>query len=211
MRNPIEELSILFRKFPGIGERQAKRFAYFVVKSNSKYREDLVRSIKEAGLHTRICKESFQTFVIDNPDSTENLSPIEKDPSRDSATLLIIEKDADLEAMESSNLYKGKYFILGKLAGIAESKIDTESQNFKKLTDKIKNANTTGLKEIILALGTTSKSIHTEELLLEEIKNIAKENNVLVTRLGRGISLGSEIEYADKLTLSSAISRRETL
>lgn len=211
MRNPIEELSVLFRKFPGIGERQAKRFAFFIIKANSKYRDDLTKAIKEAGLHTRTCKESFQTFVVGDVESTETLSPIERDPSRDSKTLLVIEKDADLEAMEASNLYKGKYFILGKLAGIAESKIDTENDNFRKLVEKINKSTESGLAEIILALGTTAKSIHTEELLFDEIKELAKKNDVSISRLGRGISLGSEIEYADKLTLSSAISRRESL
>jgi biopolymer transport protein ExbB/TolQ len=97
---PFEQLAQVFSKFPGIGRRQAKRFAYFVVQSNPDFIFDLQENILETRKTVKLCSISFQYFTTNDP--TITTSPIVRDETRDNSLLLIVEKDQDIEAFEKS-------------------------------------------------------------------------------------------------------------
>ncbi len=118
--NPIDELANSFMKFPGIGRRQAKRFAYFIIQSHPSYINRLIQQITTVQKHVRLDPESFQYFYSSNP--TDTRSPIMLDTTRNSRLLMIVEKDVDVESIEKSQAYHGHYFVLGGLAPL----IDTE-------------------------------------------------------------------------------------
>src|SRR3989338_10671227 len=122
----IDKLSQIFKEFPGIGERQAERFVYFLMSRNSAYAENLSNLISELKKEVAQCKECFRFFIL--PASTnqggnskkEKLCDVCINPNVDSSTLMVIEKDSDLESVKKSRIYNGKYFILGGLVPIVE-------------------------------------------------------------------------------------------
>jgi recombination protein RecR len=97
--NSIEKLAEMFEKFPGVGKRQAKRFVYYLLRKNINFNRDLSNAISHLKDNIKLCQESFQYFYT--TDKNENLSPIARDPNRDRSTLLVVEKDSDLENLES--------------------------------------------------------------------------------------------------------------
>src|SRR5688572_12671368 len=103
----IEKLTEVFKEFPGIGERQARRFVYFLMFRNPAYSENLSRLVLDLKKEIAQCKECFKFFI---QSKGEQLCDICRDPHIDSSTLLIVEKDSDLESIQKSRVYHGKYF-----------------------------------------------------------------------------------------------------
>lgn len=197
----IEKLTELFSKFPGIGPRQAKRFVYFVLYKNNGFAGELTKAITDLKKHVKVCKESFYHFYSEN--NLEELCKIERDKSRDTSLLMIVEKDIDLENIEKSGTYNGRYFILGGTVPILEK----EPQKFvrsKELIEKVKTRK--DLKEIIIATNANPDGEHTAEYLNEILKPFSKD--IKISQLGRGLSTGTELEYSDTETLKNALKNR---
>lgn len=201
----LEKLTELFKQFPGIGERQARRFVYFLLRKSGSYRKDLAQKIESIASNIRQCPESFQYFSPKSPNQI--LSPILLDSTRDNTVLTVVERDADLEAIEKSGAYRGHYFVLGGNVPILEK--DPERViRLRELVQILSKRNTEGnLKEIILALSLTPQGEHTKDIVEDTIRNnfpgIFK-----ISILGRGLSTGSELEYTDQQTLQSAFENR---
>jgi recombination protein RecR len=202
----IEELAQLFRKFPGIGERQAKRFVYFLLKSRPEYVEKLLQEIRNTRNNTKVCQESYQFFVADEQSST--ISFIARDPSRDKTKLLIVEKDTDLQNIEKMRVYDGNYFVLGgSLTYLAENPERLIRINELKAIIEMK-VKRDSLTEIIFALSATPQGEHTEEYIKNNVSEIVSKNSLKLSHLGRGLSTGLEIEYSDKDTFENAFNHR---
>ncbi len=201
----LGKLTELFRQFPGIGPRQARRFAYFVSTKNNAFVLELKETIEEARKSVHSC---FQCFRI-HFDKKSKLCPICNDENRDKETLMILSRDIDLESMEKSGAYSGLYFILGGLVPIMSSKFETYIR-IKELLNYIKNNELSDkkIKEIIIALSTTPEGENTTEIVKEEIKTEVQKQNIKVSLLGRGLSTGAEIEYADSHTIKDALNNR---
>ena len=107
----IEKLTEIFKEFPGIGERQAKRFVYFLMSRNPSYAQNLSELVLELKKEISQCKECFRFFIT--KDGKNKLCDICSDPNMDSSLLMVVEKDSDLESVKKSGVYHGKYFILG--------------------------------------------------------------------------------------------------
>ena len=202
---PFEQLEKLFTKFPGIGRRQAKRFAYFVVQSNPDFISDLQENILETRKTVKLCPISFQYFTTNNP--TITTSPIIRDETRDSSLLLIVEKDQDIEAFEKSQTYHGQYFVLGNLGNLLDTEMD-EQFRIKALEKLIINKGT-DLDEIIFALPANPDADRIADTLKQKIAPLAQQFGFELSQLGRGFSTGAEVEYADSETLSSALENRK--
>lgn len=203
MTNSIEKLSSMFEKFPGVGKRQAKRFVYSLLRRNSAFSKDLSNAILSLKENIRICVESFQYFYSEN--KNEMLSPIARDPNRDRSLLLVVEKDSDLENLESMHFYKGLYFVLGGSIPVL-SKTPTEFVRINELKTIIKKKIDAGeLKEIILGLSLNPQGEYTLEYLQEELKGFS----IKISILGRGLSTGTELEYSDKETFENAFANRK--
>ncbi|KKQ03915.1 MAG: Recombination protein RecR, partial [Parcubacteria group bacterium GW2011_GWA2_36_24] len=142
----IEKLSQIFKEFPGIGERQAKRFVYFLMSRTPAYAENLSGLIIELKKEVAQCKECFRFFILNN--KKEELCDICANSNIDSSILMVVEKDSDLESVKKSRVYNGKYFILGGLVPIVEknTKNRVRVEELKKRISGGEN-----LEEIILA------------------------------------------------------------
>ncbi len=129
-------------------------------------------------------------------------------PEREHATLMIVEKDVDLEAIEKSGVYKGLYFVLGGLVPILEKTPDERIRS-KKLLERVEaDAQERSLTEIILALSLTSEGENTMEYLAKLLEPLAKKYALKLSTLGRGLSTGTELEYSDADTIKNALSSR---
>jgi recombination protein RecR len=202
---PFEQLAHLFTKFPGIGRRQAKRFAYFVVQSSPDFINELQDRITETRKTVKLCPVSFQYFTTN--DTSITTSPIVRDATRNSSLLLIVEKDQDIEAFEKSQTYHGHYFVLGNLNNLLDTEI---SEQFRiKSLEKLIIAKGKNLSEIIFALPANPDADRITETLQQKIVPLQEQFAFSISQLGRGFSTGAEVEYADSETLSSALENRK--
>ncbi len=202
----IEKLTEIFKEFPGIGERQARRFVYFLMARNGAYSENLAKTILELKKDITKCNDCFRFFLKTDSNIKNNLCNICSNLNIDNTLLVIVEKDSDLESILKSRTYNGKYFVLGGLIPIA----DTKTLNFvriKELKEKINKEN--NLKEIILAFSISPAGDHTDFYLRNEIKEICEKKNIIISSLGRGLSTGTELEYSDNETLKNALKNRK--
>jgi recombination protein RecR len=202
----LNRLHDLFKQFPGIGPRQAKRFVYFLLGSSEAYRELLIREIQELGMHVTICNSCYRYF--DNKGQEKHLCGVCSDANRDNESLMIIAKDVDLDAVEKSRVYRGYYFVLGNTLSLTER--DPESKiRTKELVLTIEKRAKTGLKEIILALSLNSEGENTREFIESFIAPLVKGHSLRVSMLGRGLSTGTELEYSDAETIKNALLSRK--
>jgi recombination protein RecR len=197
----MEELIELFKKFPGIGPRQAKRFVSFLMHSNNSYRQDLITGISSVNSKVVTCIDCNRKF-INYKNNTKCPICAKK---RDEKNLLILAYDNDIEIFERTLVYNGQYFILGKYIPLFSEKAH-EYIDFDKLYARINDLITKGLEEIILALNATSDGDYTIKILKDNLSRKFPETKISL--LGRGISTGSEIEYADQETLREALKFR---
>lgn len=201
--DPIEKLSEAFTKFPGIGPRQARRFAYYILSQSKENHEAFIQAMMVLRKDVAQCPSCFVYFTRYN---TETECKECRDPRRNKKTLLVVEKDIDLQTIEKSRVYDGYYFVLGGLLPIHEQ---TPSSKIKvqDLVRRVKKLLESGLEEIVVALAATHEGDHTYTYLQSVLKQLSP--NLKVSILGRGLSTGTEIEYTDPSTLSQALTNRK--
>lgn len=198
--NDIDKLTEYFKEFPGIGPRQAKRFVYFLLRKNPRYTEELAQLIPRVRKQVTICTDCSRYFV---PQGTQHLCDICSDTTRDQTLLMIVARDTDLEAVEKSDTYHGFYFVLGGTLPILED----DAQKYIRLDEleHVLDARMShGLQEIIIALNANPDGDNTARFLKEKLAT----RNMQLTILGRGLSTGSELEYADSDTIKHALKNR---
>ncbi|HVY72901.1 MAG TPA: toprim domain-containing protein [Candidatus Paceibacterota bacterium] len=204
--NPIERLTDLFEKFPGIGPRQARRFVQFLLAEQAGFRSDLSDSITHLGRETGQCRKCFRWFA--KSQETNGYCNICGSGKRDSAILFVVEKDADIDNVEQSGFH-GLYFVLGGTIPLASE----EPERHVRLRELLKRIETDAahlhLNELILGLSATTEGDHTRLIIQEKLRPIAEGLNFKISSLGRGLSTGSELEYADPDTIASALSSRQ--
>ena len=199
----VDKLAEAFKEFPGIGERQARRFVYFLMAKNGEYTQNLTKLISELKKDIAQCRECFRFFVDDRQG---NICSTCASSNRDSALLLVVEKDGDLESIEKSHVYKGKYFVLGGLVPIVEKNTPSRVRihELTRLIDQRPN-----LKEIILAFTISPQGDHTDFYVREQIGPSSEKKGIKISSLGRGLSTGTELEYSDNDTLKNALKNRQ--
>ena len=211
----IDKLTEIFKEFPGIGERHAKRFVYFLMARNPSYAQNLSELVLELKKEVTQCKECFRFFIMTN--NKEKICNICGDKNIDSSTLMIVEKDSDLESIQKSRVYHGKYFILGGLVPVVEK--NTKSRvRIEELKQKIKTSTTearpqgfkeNNLQEIILAFSISPQGDHTDQYVREQLKELTEKLEIKISSLGKGLSTGTELEYSDNDTLKNALKNRQ--
>ena len=193
----IEKLIKLFAKFPTIGSRTAARFVFYLIKRKDEEIEELIQAIQDVKKEVKICPLCLNPFE----DKTE-LCEICGNPSRDKNLLCVVEKETDLASLEKINKYKGLYFVLGGTVS-ALKKDDIKKLKIQELEERIKNH--PEIEEIIIAINPTTEGEATSLYLERNLKQFNKR----ITRLGRGLPTGGELEYADEQTLKDALERRK--
>ena len=192
----IQKLIKLFSKFPTVGPRTATRFVFYLLKLSPKENSELLSAISELKEKVKLCAFCFKPFEAEN-----ELCEICSDAGRDKTVLCVIEKETDLETNERTKKYKGMYFILGGTVSRLRKK-DVEALRLKELKERSQKA-----KEIIIAINPTTEGEATALYLERWLKKNLPAGRK-ITKLGRGLPVGSELEYADEETLSSALESR---
>jgi recombination protein RecR len=201
MPDPLERLTSLFERFPGIGPRQAGRFVQYLLRSSPTLRRELAEAVRELGGSVSQCPQCFRYHAGD-----KNLCSICSSTTRDPSSLSVVATDADLLALERTETYTGLYFVLGGTISLASEK--TSGLRIKELLTSLPMRAKNGLTEIILAFPANPEGDATAERLREEITTIAATYDMKISALGRGLSTGSELEYADPDTIKNAFDSR---
>ena len=198
----IERLTELFEKFPGIGPRQAARFVQFLLRSSSANRRELVEALQALAADVHQCPECMRYHSYEG-----KTCGICSNKNRDTSLLAVVASDVDLMALEKSGTYRGYYFVLGGTISLASEK--TSGLRLKQLLARINDLRNryTDFKEIILAFPANPEGDATAIRVREECRDFVNPD-IKVTTLGRGLSTGSELEYADADTIKSALESR---
>lgn len=188
----IEELIESLTKFPGIGRKGAERIAYFIVKSEKSFSKNLIDTLTDVNDKLDICPISGM-IILKGEESAFS------DKNRNSEFLCVVENMEDAIKIENTNSFDGSYHVLGgsisPLDGIGPSDL-----SFDKLIDRIDDKT----KEVIIATN-PSTSGNATALYLEKI---LKDKDIEISRLAVGLPVGSNLEYIDDKTISTAISGR---
>lgn len=208
---PIQNLITLLSTLPGIGPRQATRFAFFLLKQPGAWLDELQIALKE--LKTiRNCSQCFRT--IEQNGANASLCFLCTNPKRDHTVIVVIEKESDMHNLEQTRAFNGLYHILDGTI----SPLDPDSpkrlhlralyERVKKLLEETRQKEE-GNIEVILATSSTTEGDTTALYIDRVLAPLQKEFPYLtITRLGRGLSLGAELEYADEITLKNALINR---
>ncbi len=204
----IDALAQALAKLPGIGPRQAKRFVFHLLTSNAADRARLAELIASLGKDVHQCPDCMRYFN----GTMATVCNYCTDTHRDDAQLMVVEKDQDLAAIERAGTYKGRYFVLGGVltltgkGAIREKELVRRVDKHLKTSLPAKGGSASGGKEVVLALGATSEGEHTSDRVRELLAPY--RDSLTISLLGRGLSTGSELEYADAETLRAALVNR---
>lgn len=188
----IEELSEL----PGIGRKTAARLTFFLLRSHSDLAERLAEALHELRERTRFCSICYN-ITEDDP------CPVCADPGRDHGTICVVEEPLDVLALEQAGVYKGVYHVLHGVLSPSEGMF-VEDLRIGELMVRIRSG---GVEEVILATNPTSEGDWTASYLLTRLRPL----DLRITRLGRGLPVGGDLEYADAVTLTRALEGREEI
>ncbi len=183
-------------ELPGIGPKTASRLAFFLLRGKSELALRLSASLQGLVDNTRFCSICYNV-------TEQDPCPICGDPMRDQSQVCVIEEPMDLLSMERTEDYRGVYHVLHGALSPLEG-IFAEDLRIAELEKRVREGE---LKEIILATNPTSEGDYTAAYLVQRLK----PQGVKVTRLGRGLPVGGDLEYADAVTLSRALESRQEL
>ncbi|OIP78641.1 MAG: recombination protein RecR [Candidatus Portnoybacteria bacterium CG_4_8_14_3_um_filter_44_10] len=192
---PIKNLVDQLSKLPEIGPRAATRLAFFMLNQPDDYLKDFARAIEELKQKTKVCQNCFNL-------TTDTACVICSDTRRDQNTICVVEDILDIIPIERTKRYNGVYHILGGLIAPIEG-LTPEKLRIKELENRIKNLQQKDKNktvEIILAFNPTTEGDTTALYLQRVLSSLG----IKITRLGRGLSTGSDLEYTDETTLINA-------
>ncbi len=185
-----------FSRLPGVGAKSAERMAYTVLALPQEAKEQFSRSIIDAG--TKIHKCPICGLYMEG-----ETCPVCDDELRDHSTIVVVSDYKDALAIEKMNSYHGLYHVLGGLISASKG-IGSDDIAIESLLHRVDVGN---IQEVIIAISPTLDGQTTGLFIAKLLEN----KDVLVTRLGYGLPMGSNLDYADSLTLSKAFEGRRKL
>lgn len=199
MTNPaippsVTKLIETFSELPSIGPKTASRLAFYLLRGKSELAVDLAEALHSLVDNTRFCSVCHNV-------TEEDPCPICSDPARDQRLVCVVEEPMDVLALERTEQFAGVYHVLHGAISPLEG-VFAEDLRISELENRIRNQE---IHEIILATNPTSEGDYTAAYLVERLKG----KGIRVTRLGRGLPMGSDLEYADALTLTRALEARQ--
>lgn len=192
----IENLINELTKLPGIGRKTAQRLAFFILAMPEHSAKDIAKAIIDVKEKARFCSRCF------NITDTE-LCEICRDDSRDKTKICVVEEPSNILVIEKSKTFHGLYHVL--LGAI--SPIDGITPDKLKIAELIEHIKTDSVAEVILATNPNTKG----EITAQYIKEILRPFQIIVTRIAYGLPIGSDIEFADEVTLSKALEGRREM
>ena len=205
---PIQRVIDLLTKLPGVGPRQAARFAFFMIKEGNGFAEELASGLREMKANVATCAQCYRTMERDIENQATHCL-LCRDTRRNEAIITVVEKESDLQNLERTGAYLGLYHVLGGII----SPLDSESPKRLHIRDLYNRVATllNQQKSVELILGTnpTTEGDMTAIYIERTFAPIKEKSpQFTLSRLGRGLSLGSELEYADEVTLKQALINR---
>ncbi len=193
---PINRLIQEFNKLPGIGAKSAQRLAYYLLRTSPEQAKLLAEAILSVKQEITLC--SICCNVTDT-----NPCAICSNPERDHSHVCIVEQPQDILAIEHTHAYKGLYHVLHGAISPTEG-VGVSDIHIQELLDRLKNGQ---ISEVVLATNTNLEGEQTAMYLNRLIAPLG----IKVTRIARGLPFGSELEYADDVTLTRAFEGRQAL
>lgn len=191
----FEELVNCFKQLPGIGTKGAERFVYHILEMDQAQVQEFANTLLNFKNNIKYCKKCGHICE-------DNLCDICKDTTRDQSLLCIVESPKDVFAMEKLKEYKGLYHVLHGTISIMDGKT-IDDLNIQTLFDRIDE----NIQEVIIATNPTREG-ETTALFLAKL--LAKKN-INVTRIANGLPIGSNLDYADELTLLKSLEGRKKI
>ena len=189
----------LFQKLPGVGPRQAARFVLALMEKPDAELQDLGKAIQNLKQEISFCPNCFN--ISDN-----HLCVVCSNNKRDQGKILIVEKVTDLDSIEKTGLYNGLYHVLGGAVDPLDG-ATPETLKIKELASRVDDMLKTGSGlELIIATNPNTPGETTSLYLKDLFQN---KKGVVLTRLARGLASGSNLEYADEITLKNALEHRK--
>ena len=189
----LDALTSALRCLPGVGVKSAQRMAYHLMQHDRNGALQLAQALQMAAQQVRHCT-LCHTFTEDE------ICPTCRDVRRDRSQLCVVENPADQSALERTGAYKGLYFVLmGKLSPL--DGVGPRDIGLDKLLDRIMDTDAPVLREVILATNFTAEGETTAHVITQALR----DREVKVTRLARGVPVGSELEYVDLGTIAHAL------
>ncbi|GHU06997.1 recombination protein RecR [Alphaproteobacteria bacterium] len=189
-----------FGTLPGVGQRSAERYAYYVLKNDPARARRLAAALENLHDNIKTCPITF-AFI----DSSEDVSPLYADSARNKKLVAVVEEPFDIIAIENTGQYRGTYHVLGG----AISPIDGVGPEQLHIPELIERLRGDEVEEVIMA---TNVSVEGESTALYIQKQLRDADlDVKITRLARGLPIGVDLEYADQITLSHALSGRQKI
>ncbi len=189
----LEKLEFELRRLPGVGKKTAQRLAFFLINDDKENALGLALAIQDAVSSFKKCSKC--NFLSES-DPCEFCS----DSSRDNNSICIVESSQDVILVEKTNMFHGRYFVLGNLLSPLDG-IGPQEIKFPELLAFIKELNA---KELILALDPSTEGETTINFIADECKSLGLK----ITRLSIGLPFGGNLEYTNSITIANAFDRR---
>ena len=193
---PLEALTVALRRLPGVGAKSAQRFAYHLLQHDRDGAAMLARALADAAARVRHCTRCNTFTELEVCETCAS-------PRRDPSLLCVVETPADQLTIEQTSSYRGLYFVLmGRLSpldGVGPKQIGLD-----RLLARVADP---AVREVILATNFTQEG----EATAHYIGELMRARGLRVTRLARGVPVGSELEYVDPSTIAQALRDRRTV
>lgn len=199
----MDNLLELFKKFPGIGARQAKRFVSFVMHASPTYRKELIAALTATHAQVQSCSQCHKKYIHQGNLQGDPVCTVCRKAGRDNGLLVVVAHDADVDVFENSLSFNGQYYVLGRYIPLFAERIE-EYVHLNLLNARIDKLLTEGLQEVIFATNATADGDYTAKILREYIQKMYGDK-LKTSTLGRGLATGGELEYADQETLREAM------
>ncbi|MFC1932917.1 recombination mediator RecR [Chloroflexota bacterium] len=191
---PIHKLIQELNKLPGIGPKSAQRLAYYLLRAPEEQTRLLAEAISSVKQEITLCSSCFN--VTDS-----NPCRICRSDERDRTKICIVEQPQDILALEHIRIYKGLYHVLHGAISPTEG-VGTDDIRIKELLERLKDSQ---VDEVVLA---TNTNLEGEQTALY-LNHLISPLGIRITRLARGLPFGTELEYADDVTLTRALEGRQ--
>ena len=202
---PIRKLIESFEKLPGIGPKSAARLTFYLLHMPQEQLDEFANSLTGLKKSTVLCSTCFNVSEADP-------CPICSDSSRDQSIICVVEQPLDVLAIEKTGRYKGLYHVLHGVISPLDN-IGPDELYIKQLLDRLTRSNL--VNEVILAMNPNMEGEATSMYLAKKVKGHLqgkqegeRAGGIKITRLGQGLPIGGDLEYADEVTLTRALEGR---
>lgn len=194
----LDRLVRALRRLPGVGPRQAERFAAYFLRASQGETEEFVNALLTMKQDIKLCSVCFAY-------SEDDLCPVCRDQDRDRGLICVVEDPQDIEAIEKTGAYKGLYHVLHGAISPMDGR-GAEQVKVRELLERVQQPKTP-VREVIIATDPDSEGETTALYLADLLRGLVGQ----VTRIGYGVPLGGDIDYIDEMTLGYSLKGRTKL